>query len=146
MVVLAGYAGGVFAFLQHSLSAELDRALHDDLEVAEQMVERTPAGSIGWRAEHDDEDEAVPGGWVEIWSPEETLLYARPSPGIPSHAAVRTLSKPYDVGGLPVVIRVARSEEQLRRGLRELFLVMGIGFPLAIGVAGLGGYALARRA
>src|SRR5262249_56908168 len=47
--VLALYAGGVFAFLRHSLSADLDQRLYDDREVAEQMLERTPAGGIGWR-------------------------------------------------------------------------------------------------
>jgi hypothetical protein len=46
--VLALYAGGVFAFLRHSLSEDLDRGLSDDREVAEQMLERTPAGAIGW--------------------------------------------------------------------------------------------------
>jgi len=38
-VVLVLYAGGVFVFLRHSLSAELDRRLHEDFEVAEQMLE-----------------------------------------------------------------------------------------------------------
>ena len=148
VMVLAAYATGVFAFLQHSLSAELDRSLRDDLEIAEQMLERTAAGGVAWRADHhdDEDDEAVPVSWVEVWGPQETLLFAKPSPGIPGHDPVRTLSKPYEIGGLPVVIRVARSEERLRRELRELFLVMAFGLPLAVGFAGLGGYALARRA
>jgi heavy metal sensor kinase len=47
---------------------------------------------------------------------------------------------------MPVVIRVARSEAQLRHELNELLLVLGFGFPVAVGVAGVGGYALARRA
>src|SRR5437879_10243483 len=65
--VLALYAGGVFAFLRHSLSEDLDGGLGDDREVAEQMLERTPAGGIGWRAEpEDDDDEAVAGRWLEV--------------------------------------------------------------------------------
>ena len=144
--VLALYAGGVFAFLRHSLAADLDGGLRDDREVAEQMLERTPAGGVGWRAEpDDDDDEAVAGRWLEVRSPDGTLLYARPS-GIPGDVRVRRLSAPYTVDGLPVVIQVARSEEPLRRELRELLMIMGAGLPLAVGIAAMGGYFLARRA
>jgi heavy metal sensor kinase len=144
--VLALYAGGVFVFLRASLSADLDRGLSDDREVAEQMLERTPAGAVGWRAEpDDDDDEAVAGRWLEVRSPEGTLLYARPS-GIPTDVRLRRLSGPYTVDGLPVVIQVARSEEPLRRELRELLMIMGAGFPLAVAIASVGGYFLARRA
>src|SRR3989475_8282955 len=144
--VLALYAGGVFVFLRHSLSADLDGGLRDDREVAEQMLERTPVGGVGWRAEpDDDDDDAVAGRWLEVRSPDGTLLYARPS-GIPADVRVRRLSAPYTVDGLPVVIQVARSEEPLRRELRELVMIMGAGLPLAVGIAAMGGYLLARRA
>ena len=144
--VLALYAGGVFAFLRHSLSEDLDGGLRDDREVAEQMLERTPAGGIRWRAEpEDDGDEAVAGRWLEVRRPDGTLLYARPS-GVPADVPVRRLSGPYTVDGLPVVIQVARSEEPFRRELRELLMIMGAGLPLAVAIAGMGGYFLARRA
>src|SRR5262249_8212102 len=35
---------------------------------------------------------------------------------------------------------------RLRRELSELFLVLGFGLPVAVGIAGFGGYGLARRA
>jgi len=144
--VLALYAGGVFAFLRHSLSADLDGGLRDDREVAEQMLERTPAGGVGWRAEpDDDDDEAIAGRWLEVRSPDGTLLYARPS-GIPADVRVRRLSGPYTVDGLPVVIQVARSEEPLHRELRELLIIMAAGLPFAVAIAAMGGYFLARRA
>jgi heavy metal sensor kinase len=143
--VLALYAAGVFAFLRHSLSEDLDRGLSDDREVAEQMLERTPAGAVGWRAEPDDDDDATAvDRWLEVRSPEGTLLYARPS-GIPADVHVRRLSASYTVDGLPVVIQVARSEEPLRRELRELLVILGAGLPLAVALAGVGGYVLARR-
>ncbi len=44
--VLGLYAGGVFTFLRHSLSADLDGGLRDDREVAEQMVEN-PGDELG---------------------------------------------------------------------------------------------------
>src|SRR5262249_48299636 len=146
--VLALYAGGVFAFLRHSLSADLDQGLSDDREVAEQMLERTPAGAVGWRAEpedEDDDDDAVAGRWLEVRSPEGTLLYARPS-AIPADVRVRRLTAPYTVDSLPVVIQVARSEEPLRRELHDLLLILGAGLPLAVAIAGVGGLLLARRA
>src|SRR5437879_10385974 len=78
--ILALYAGGVFAFLRHSLAADLDGGLRDDREVAEQMLDRTPAGGVGWRVEADDDDDvAVAGRWLEVRSPDGTLLYSRPA-------------------------------------------------------------------
>ena len=57
-VVLVLYAGGVLVFLQHRLATELDRQLHDDFEVAEQMVERTPEGGVRWRTDPHHESSA----------------------------------------------------------------------------------------
>ena len=45
-----------------------------------------------------------------------------------------------------VVIQVARSEAELARTLGQLQLILALGLPLAVAIAGLGGYALARRA
>src|SRR6185436_17269345 len=46
----------------------------------------------------------------------------------------------------PVVIQVAVSEQPMKDYLRELLFFMLLGLPLAVAVAGLGGYTLARRA
>ena len=168
-VVLVLYAGGVFVFLRHSLFAELDNRLHEDFEVAEQMLERTADGEIRWRtSDHHEEETIGDDSWLEAWSPEGKLLYRRASvegggkefrfsaapPGqreyqslsLPHDVHIRALSGPYSVDGLPLVIRVARSEARLRHELNELLLVLGLGLPLAVGIAGFGGYGLARRA
>jgi len=168
-VVLALYAGGVFAFLRHSLATELDRQLHEDFEVAEQMLERTAGGGIRWRADdHHHEEDASDEGWLEVWSPEGKLLYRTASLErmggnllptlfplqrsgyasltLPGNVPVRILGEPYSIDGMPVVIRIVRSEARLRHELKELLLVLGLGFPLALGIAGFGGYVLARRA
>jgi len=169
-VVLVLYAGGVFVFLRHNLSAELDRQLREDFEVAEQMLERTGTGGVRWRTDpHHEEEEYVENSqWAEVWNPEGRLLYRSPSLGkvelgpapsfepqghlasaatrLPGGIHVRLLNGSYVVDGLPVVIRVARSEEPLRQELRKFLLVLALGLPLAVGIAGLGGYILARRA
>jgi heavy metal sensor kinase len=145
--VLAAYACGVFTVLRESLTRDLDRALHDDRETAEQMLERRADGGVGWRAEpdDDDDDEDVAGRWLEVRGDDGSLLYARPG-AIPGEGAVRRLSAAYTIDGLPVTLVVARSEEPLRRELAELLLAMGLGLPVAVVLASLGGYALARRA
>lgn len=146
-LVLAAYAGGVFVVLRQSLMRDLDRALHDDLETAEHMLERHRDGSVGWRAEpHDhDHDEDVGQRWLEVRGGDGGLLYTRPA-AIPREPAVRRASAPYAIDGLPVTLIVARSEEPLRRELHELLLIMALGLPLAVALAAVGGYALARRA
>jgi heavy metal sensor kinase len=45
-----------------------------------------------------------------------------------------------------ITVQVARSEEAMQQQLRDLLLILVLGLPLAVGVAGLGGYVLARRA
>jgi heavy metal sensor kinase len=168
-VVLALYAGGVFVFLRHSLARELDRQLHEDFEVAEQMMERTADGGIRWRAgDHHHAEDTSDEGWLEVWSPEGKLLYRSASLEkmsgnllsslfplersgyasltLPGNIPVRLLGEPYTINGMPVVMRVARSETRLHHELRELLLVLGFGFPVAVGISAFGGYVLARRA
>jgi heavy metal sensor kinase len=169
-VVLGLYAGGVFAFLRHSLSGALDRQLREDFEVAEQMLERAGSDAVRWRIEpgHDEGEAAARDRWVDVWSPSGRLLYRSPnsdlralapptatpptpdtptwSADLPGHGRVRILAAAYTVSELPIVLRVVRSEEPLRHDLRELLLVLGLGLPAALGLAALGGFVLARRA
>jgi heavy metal sensor kinase len=145
-VAMTLYGGGVLVFLRHQLYVHLEGDLRDDIEVAEAMLERTESGRIAWRAAPDEDDEELMAGrWLEVRSPAGELLYARPRP-IPSHARVRRLSETESVGGLPLVLVAARSEDPLRQELAELLAGMAVGLPLAAVLAALGGYALARRA
>ena len=50
------------------------------------------------------------------------------------------------MGGRAVVLRVSRSEDRLRAQLREILVVLVLGLPLVVALAGIGGYVLARRA
>ena len=58
----------------------------------------------------------------------------------------RILTGKTRVGGISLVIQVAESEGPMREYLRDLLLVLLFGLPLAVAIAGLGGYSLARRA
>jgi heavy metal sensor kinase len=60
--------------------------------------------------------------------------------------AFRLLSGRSRLDGRPVVIQVARSESAMWLEFRELMLFLALGLPLAVVVAGLGGYFMARHA
>jgi heavy metal sensor kinase len=64
----------------------------------------------------------------------------------PGGAWIRQLTGEQELAGSPALLRVARSEEPVRRELRELLLVLALGLPLACLAAGVGGYLVARRA
>ena len=166
--VLLLYAGTVFLFLRHALFADLDRELREDVERVQESLEPTDDGRLAWKvAGHADdavESERRGRRWMEVWSTDGRLLL-RPATAAPldlppprpggepepvsvwrAGSRVRVLSGMEDVAGVSVVVRVARSEEPLRRELREVLLVQAVGLPLALALASLVGYTLARRA
>jgi heavy metal sensor kinase len=59
---------------------------------------------------------------------------------------VRVLSRPSYIRNRRVVIQVARSELPMRESLRDLAAILILGLPIAVAIAGLGGYSLARQA
>jgi heavy metal sensor kinase len=163
VVVLAVYAALVVAFVRRNASDALDSRLRGDFQWASAMVDRTPEGGITWY-EDLSEDESP---WLQVWSPAGTLLYQnfearrrplaqarelaqRPDDSLVTVEAdlapVRVLTRRGRIGAQPVVIQVARSEFLMRQELRQLVLIFVLGLPVAVAVAGLGGYTLARRA
>lgn len=164
VVVLAVYAGVVFAFVSRNVSETLNRQIRSDFQWATAMVDETPEGGIGWSYDDITDEESF---WLQVWSPEGDLLYQNieaqnsPLPGSRALALqsddslvaianpvapVRVLTRRGKIGARPVIIQVARSEAAMRGELRQLALVLALGLPLAVAVAGLGGYTLARRA
>ncbi len=149
-VVLTLYAGGAYAFLVHRLDAEMNRTLRMDFEEAEEFARRGSG-----EKHHDDHGFRR---WMEVRKIDGTLMQrygpADPLPAtdagiqsgrLPGGEHVRILSARYEIEGSPVVIRVARSEAQLRHELDEFLLVLGIALPLAVALLCAGGYFLARR-
>lgn len=165
--VLLVYAAGVYAFLRHTLFLGLDRRLKEDVERIQDAVEVTPEGRLIWRVSgHSDqsrEAERLGQRWLEVWTIDGQLVLRAAGkplglapPGADAHSGtdtmevegqnVRMLAGRAEIAGTPVVVRSARSEEPVRHQLRELLFVQGIGVPVALVLAAVGGYQLARRA
>ncbi len=167
--ILALYVAASSIFLFLSLRRELDHSLVEDIETVEGLLKFGPDGNLILSAAHTDPgEEPDQGRLMEIVTPEGRLLYhsrllgartlgTAPFPGegkdgysersskLPDGAPIRIASRFHMVGTRPVVIRLARSEQPLWGEFRNLVTVLLLGFPIALAVAGLGGYALARR-
>jgi heavy metal sensor kinase len=170
MVVLAVYAFVVYVFVHRSMSQELDTRLRDDLKwpnymMTEETVKKLIRGEIAFE-ETGGEEEGSP--WLQVWSANgERLLgatyEARRNPiaesvklaaladgeirtltgMVPPH---RILTDKTKVGGVSLVVQVAESEGPMLARIRDLLYVLLLGLPVAVGLAGLGGYTLARGA
>jgi heavy metal sensor kinase len=172
--VLAGvlilYAAGTSVFLFFNLRSELDRNLRQNFETIESLLEITADGTVRFigRRHHDTEGYGEEGHFFEIWSPDGRRLYrsgqwrSLSAGGVPKPedfgagtqivsakladgTAVRLMQGTERVGSQQVLIRLARSEARLWHELREFVGGLLLGLPVALLIAGLAGYALARR-
>jgi len=167
--LLALYAGVASLFLFLSLREDFDQNLLQDVETVEGMLTKEPNGGVSLHSSHPGAAEPRIGHFIEVWSSQGSLLYGsaalqdqtlggppRPDEGLhdPSPSTmrlangtrVRLASTVYHVEDQRVVLRVAYSEEGLWRELGEFGEVLLLGFPIAVLLAGFGGYALARNA
>jgi heavy metal sensor kinase len=168
--ILAMYVAGSSVFLFFNLRRELDHSLIEDIETTEGLLRFAPEGTLILTGTHTEPgEEPDQGRLMEILSPEGGLLYhsrplgkrslgGAPFPGegkdgysersasFPDGTRIRLASRYHMVGNRPVVIRIARSEEPLWGEFQGLVSVLVLGFPVALAVAGLGGYGVAVRA
>jgi heavy metal sensor kinase len=165
-VMLAVYAAATYAAVRHEFIEQLDDQLADDLKTAgftepPDGAEWLLTGPIPWA---NDRDRSMTPS-IEVWSAEgeaifrssgaaalPTSLPPRPAPGgsyrsiTAESEAWRTLTASASLNGRAVVIRASRSEARVREQVREVLVVLVLGLPLVVGLAGIGGYVLARRA
>src|ERR1700676_3790260 len=167
--LLIAYGAGSLFFLFLSMQDQLDHNLREDLETVEGQIATEPDGSVVLRLHHGDEVDSGFHRFVEIWSPEGKLLYRTPqldgqslggppspreakqdvapaSEQLPNGLRVRLASSPHHLHDHLVILRVAHNEEPMWQELREFAVVLLIGLPVGVLLAGLGGYALARKA
>jgi heavy metal sensor kinase len=164
-LTLVVYAAATFVAVRHEFVEQLDDQLHDDVETAEGFLTATPDGRIAWAGDryHDPDNDEHRG--TDVWSATGEHIYSsRASATLPPVALTaatvvpryesivtsghrwRTLTGTATVGRRAVVLRVSRSEDPLRGQLWEVLIVLVLGLPLVVALAGVGGYVLARRA
>ena len=158
-VVLGVFAWVAYEVVEHRLGAELDRQLRIDFDVIEAQLDKDAAGQIRWlvRGAHGD----------EVWSEDRQLLFRhwpvrdadiRNPPPAPVESSlrfytfelendlhVRTMERPARVHELGVIVRLFRDETDMRRTLGQIVEVFMLAAPLAVLLAALGGYFVARR-
>jgi heavy metal sensor kinase len=171
--VLGVYIVVVYAIVRQNLSDTLDQQLRRDFQWAAATVDYTTEGGFEWTEPELIVGDDAP--WVQIWSADGSQLLVmsaearrRPVPdsrrlavqgddrivSVPTDAApfrILTRRGAFDPArgaafNVPVVMQVARSEAAMRQQLAELSALFAFGLPLAVAVAGLGGYWVARRA
>jgi heavy metal sensor kinase len=159
------YATATFIAVRHEFLEQLDERLHDDFEVAEGRLTRTDDGRLAWAADAHQDAHDGEAKVYEVWSATGEQIHrsgaATALPPIALAATTssyryetvvangerwRTVAAPVTISGHTVVLRVSRSEERVREELSEVLIVLILGLPLVVALAGVGGYVLARRA
>jgi heavy metal sensor kinase len=164
-LMLLVYAAATFVAVRHEFFEQFDDQLHDDFEATEGLLASTGDGRVAWSGDshHDPDNDEDRGSDVWLASGEQ-VYRSGASASLPPVAVAaatpdgryesivangrswRTLTGTSRVGGRAVVLRVSRAETRLRTQLWEIFVVLGLGLPVVVGLAGAGGYVLARRA
>jgi len=159
----------MFFVVRGRLLSQLDRQLRGDFEMIESRVVRDQAGNLRWPGSGQDKDEVEwekeAGPWFEILSPTGSILLREglssdwkplssllPRVGgvtsfsaeLQGHLHVRALANNTLIAGEPVLLRVFRSEAELRRAMAEFGVVLGFGLPLGVALSAVGGYLIAH--
>lgn len=162
-VVLVAYVVAVVAYVSRGASADLNQHLRVDFQWAAAMLEPTDQGTFTWAGDLGVEEDRP---WIDVWGDDGSLLYrnegtegvtvatSRPlsvaddafTTIVAAGVDTRVLSRRGRIAGRPVVIQIVRSEAPMRAQVRDLALVLVLGLPVAVAIAGLGGYVVARRA
>jgi heavy metal sensor kinase len=175
VAVLAGvlliYGGSTCAIVLLQLRSQVDHLASEDLETVEGFLRFGSDGRLGLRNDyryHPDSRETQQR-FLEVRGEDGTLLYrneglgdrtlgGKPEPGegadsyshrssrLSDGMRIRLISRRHVIGGQSVLIRVGFSEEPMWERFWQIVLGLVVGLPLALGLAGLGGYFLAKRA
>ncbi len=169
VVVLAVFASVVYEIVEHRLGTELDRQLRIDFDLVEAQLDADASGKIRWTVfgAHGDEGFARLSAWFEVWSEDGQILLrhwpvrdadikqALPAPlqstlrfytiELEGELFIRVMERPARVRNRGVIVRIFRDEGDMRHTLREIVEVFLLATPVAVFLASLGGYFVARR-
>lgn len=167
-ICVVTYSIWTVLFFTRHVDAELDRRVHEDVELGARALTLSADGLPAWRGDappwsgvHEEEGG---GHWIEVWSLDGRLLLSDgttgalslggpPEPAAPLRphrlmlpaGSARVLVEPVSLAGRPFLLRVAVSEASSRALVREMWLEVRV-LSLAVLVLGtLGGLWIARR-
>jgi heavy metal sensor kinase len=171
VVLLLLYGVGTSLLLLRNLHKELATHTVEDLETLEGLLYFGSDGQLRLRDDYHNHAESkhVQERLLEVRSPQGEVLYRNerlgnrslggaPFPGegdgtysqrsarLADGTRVQLASRRHVLDGKPVLIRLAYSEDLVSQAFEELLMALAGGLFLAFALAGLGGYALARRA
>ena len=173
ILVLGAYVFVVYTFVSRNAQQNLDQQLRRDFQWAAATVDVDTDGHVIPPMEPPlvtGEEELV---WVQVWTGDGKLLLFQNAEalrrrvpdsaklvGLPEDergvvnsfpvqdesATMRVLTRRLQVRNQAFILQVGRSETGLNQDLRDLAVILLLGFPIAVAFAGVGGYLLARRA
>ncbi len=165
------YGGSTCAIVLLQLRTQVDQLAIEDLETVEGILTFGADQKLHVREDYHDHpySEEMEERYLEVRAEDGTLLYrnehlgeralgGKPEPGegvntysprsgrLADGTRIRLISRQHMINGHPTLIRLAFSEEPMWQRFWQLAIGLLIGLPFALGVAGAGGYFLARRA
>ncbi len=164
-IILILYAGVSISLVSINLRNNLDDQLQQDYEIVKSLMRVLPDGSVQIDSE---DDPYFQERRFQIWSSDWKLLYENrpftgenlpPIPKVEERAKgfhfhslqlnnkvrIRVLNGKINIKGKWMFIRLVRSEEKLRNELSGFLRLMLIALPIAIFIAGFGGYSLTKK-
>jgi heavy metal sensor kinase len=169
--VLLIYGASACSIVLLQLRTQLDHLAIEDLETVEGFLSFGSDGKLGLRNDYHYHPypAEMQQRFLEVRAEDGTLLYkneglaeralgGKPEPGegVDSYSRrsirladgmrIRLISRRQMIDGHPALIRVGFSEEPMWQRFWQLVIGLVVGLPLALGLAGIGGYHLARRA
>jgi len=169
IVVLGVYVAAAYAFVSRYASDKLDEQLRNEFSWVYASLYQDEFGMY-MLTEPDRIDPEFPLPWVQVWrgdrsrvvyrNGEATRVHVPESRSVEGEGIVtlktsdgermRIITQRGALRGpfaeSRVVIQVGRLEDSLDAQLRDLAIILVLGLPLAVAVAGVGGYVLASRA
>ena len=165
------YGGSTCAIVLVQLRSQVDRLAIEDLETVEGILTFGSDQKLHLREDYHDHPYSpdMQERFLEVRAEDGTLLYrnerlgerslggkVEPGEGVNSYSPrssrltdgmrIRLISRQHIIDGHPTLIRLGFSEEPMWQRFWQLVIGLLIGLPLALGLAGAGGYFLARRA
>ena len=169
LVVIGVYVAAVYVFVSRNASENLNQQIRQDFTWVYASLYQDEEGMY-MLTEPERIDPDFPLPWVQVWRGDRSRVVYRNGEAqrtsVPESRSVvgegivtltaedgermRIMTQRGALKGpfaeSRVVIQIGRSESSMDAQLRDLALILVLGLPIAVAVAGVGGYVLARRA